>query len=88
MQRSRRADSVSAYAIGVGVGLVALEVTWLVLNRIVSFVWDPPTGPTVAFLSAIVVGFVVSVVAGRRLARSVDTSLPRAEDQPEPSSTS
>jgi hypothetical protein len=70
MERSSRADSVSAYAIGVGAGLVALQITWLILNRVTSLVWDPPVGPTVAFAAAIIVGVIVSVIAGRRLARS------------------
>jgi len=74
MERSSRADSVSAYAIGVGAGLVALQVTWLILNRLSSLVWDPPVGPTVAFVSAIVVGIIVSIIAGRRLARSATRS--------------
>jgi len=72
MERSSRADSVSAYAIGVGAGLVALQITWLIVNRLTSLVWGPPAGPTVAFLTAIVVGIIVSIVAGRRLARSVN----------------
>lgn len=74
MEGSSRADSVSAYAIGVGAGLVALQITWLVMNRLTSLVWGPPVGPTVAFASAIVMGIIVSVIAGRRLARSVNGS--------------
>ena len=73
MERSSRADSVSAYAIGVGAGLVALQITWLILNRLTSLVWDPPIGPTVAFITAIVVGIIVSIIAGRRLARSANS---------------
>jgi apolipoprotein N-acyltransferase len=73
MERSRRPDLVSAYAIGVGAGLVALQITWLILNRLTSLVWGPPVGPTVAFGMAVVVGIIVSVIAGRRLARSVDS---------------
>jgi apolipoprotein N-acyltransferase len=72
MERSRRPDLVSAYAIGVGAGLVALQITWLVLNRLTSLVWGPPVGPIIAFVSAIIVGIIVSVIAGRRLARSVE----------------
>jgi len=71
MERSLRPDLVSAYAIGVGAGLVALQITWLVANRLTSLVWGPPVGPTIAFISAIIAGIIVSVIAGRRLARSV-----------------
>ena len=67
MERSSRADSVSAWAIGIGVGLIALQLTWLIGNRLADLVWDPPIGPTIAFASAIVVGVLVSIVAGRRL---------------------
>jgi len=73
MERSNRADLVSAYAIGVGAGLVALQVTWLILNRLISLVWGPPLGPTIAFASAMIVGIIVSIIAGRRLARTVKT---------------
>lgn len=79
MERSHRADSVSAYAIGVGAGLVALQITWLVLNRLTSLVWDPPVGPTVALASAIAVGIIVSIVAGRRLVRSLNKPLPTTD---------
>jgi hypothetical protein len=73
MERSSRADLVSAYAIGVGAGLVALQVAWLILNRLTGLVWGPPLGPTIAFGSAIIVGIVVSIIAGKRLARTVNT---------------
>lgn len=76
MDRSSRADSVAAGAIGIGVGLIALQLTWLVGNRIASFVWDPPLGPAVAFASAVLTGIVVSVVAGRRLVRKVSSPQP------------
>jgi hypothetical protein len=33
-------------------------------------VWDTPVGPTVAFIGAILVGIVATVVAGIRLVRS------------------
>ncbi len=67
--RSGRADLVSARAVGVGVGLIALQLTWLIGNRVTSAFRDPPDGPTIAFTAAVLVGIVVSLVAGRRLAR-------------------
>lgn len=66
---SGRADLVAAWAIGIGVGLIALQLTWLTANRVASVFWDAPAGPTIAFTTAVVVGIAVSVVAGRRLAR-------------------
>ena len=72
MERSRiRADRVSAWAVGVGIGLIAMMVSWLVGNRIASFAWDPPVGPTVALAAAIGVGMIATTIAGRRLDRSV-----------------
>ncbi|MEA3502631.1 MAG: hypothetical protein U9R47_07635 [Actinomycetota bacterium] len=52
--------------IGVGIGLMALQVTWLVGARIASLFWEAPVGPTVAFVNACLIG---TIVAGRRLAR-------------------
>lgn len=63
-------DGVAAWAVGLGVGLIALMLTWIVGNRIAMVVWDAPVGPTVAFIGAIVVGIVATVVAGIQLARS------------------
>jgi hypothetical protein len=76
MDRSSRADSVSAWAIGIGVGLIALQVTWLIGNRLASLLWEPPLGPTIAFASAIVAGIVVSVIAGRRLVKITNPPQP------------
>jgi hypothetical protein len=64
-----RSDRVAAWATGWGIGLVALMVTWLVGNRLAALVWEPPVGPTVAFVGAILVGAVTAVVSGRSLAR-------------------
>ena len=70
--RSRiRADRVSAWAVGVGVGLIAMMLTWLVGNRLAAIVWEPPFGPTVALISAIAVGVVATFLSGVRLDRSV-----------------
>ena len=68
IRTSSRADLVSAWGIGVGIGLVALQLTWLIGARIAGLVWEAPTGPTIAFASACLVGTIVAVVAGRRLA--------------------
>jgi divalent metal cation (Fe/Co/Zn/Cd) transporter len=65
-----RADGVAAWAVGIGVGLIALMVTWIVGNRIATVVWDTPVGPTVAFIGAILVGIMATVMAGIRLVRS------------------
>ena len=72
--RSNRADLVSAWGIGVGIGLIALQLTWLVGARIASLFWEAPVGPTVAFVLACLVGTIVAIVAGRRLARSTGTN--------------
>lgn len=70
-QRERgRADGVAAWAVGMGVGLIGLMLTWIVGNRIATVVWDVPVGPTVAFVGAILVGIVATVIAGIRLVRS------------------
>jgi len=69
MQGSGRADLVAAWAVGIGVGLIALQITWLLANRITSLFWDPPQGPTIAFATALAAGAVISVIAGRRLAK-------------------
>ena len=69
ISRSNRADLVSAWGIGVGIGLIALELTWLAGARIATIFWEAPVGPTVAFGSACLVGIIVAVIAGRRLAR-------------------
>lgn len=66
-----RAETVGARAIGVGVGLIALMLAWLVGNRLTALAWDPPVGPTVAFVAAIVVGIVTALVSGHRLATRV-----------------
>lgn len=66
-----RSEAVAAWATGVGIGLIVLMLVWLVGNRLAGLVWDPPVGPTVAFLGAIGVGAITAVVAGARLAHRV-----------------
>ncbi|MGZ8582964.1 MAG: hypothetical protein ACXWX4_07015 [Actinomycetota bacterium] len=71
-ERSRiLADRVAAWAVGTGIGLMAMMLTWLIGNRLASLVWDPPVGPTVALLAAIGVGVIATALAGLRLDRSL-----------------
>jgi len=65
------ADTVAAWATGVGVGLVALMLTWLVGQRIAGLIWDPPLGPIVGLGTAVLVGGVTAFVAGRRFSRAI-----------------
>ena len=69
MEEAGRANLVAAWAVGIGVGLVTIQITWLIGNRITSLFWDPPRGPTIAFATAVVVGGVISVIAGQRFAK-------------------
>jgi hypothetical protein len=71
---NRRADIIAARATGVGVGLIAFMVTWLVGVRITERIWGPPSSAIVAMALAIVVGVVATVVAGRRFVHTVGPS--------------
>jgi len=53
---------------GVGIGLIALQLTWLVGARFASLFWEAPVGPTIALISACLAGAIVAIVAGKRLA--------------------
>ena len=63
-----RADRLAARAVGAGIGLLTLMISWLVGERLAGLAWEPPAGPTVAFVSAVAIGVVVAVITGRRLA--------------------
>lgn len=64
-------DRVSAWATGVGIGVGAFMISWVVLNRLLSL-WLPlPTGPITALISAVVVGSAVAWQRGNALARDV-----------------
>jgi hypothetical protein len=63
-----RAEIVAARATGVGIGLIALMLVWLIGNRLAGLLWEPPVGPTVAFAGAIAAGVATAIEAGRRLA--------------------
>ncbi|HDH02716.1 MAG TPA: hypothetical protein ENH15_00545 [Actinobacteria bacterium] len=71
MDTSGRADLVTAWAVGVGIGLVTLQVTWLVANRIATLFLGAPRGPIIAFTTAVAVGIITSAIAGKRLARKI-----------------
>lgn len=71
--RATTADVVSARATGVGAGLVAFMVTWLIGNRVTGLVWEPPAGPVVAMIAAVAAGVLVAVLVGARLVRSLAT---------------
>jgi apolipoprotein N-acyltransferase len=66
-----RSEVVAAQGVGVGIGLIALMLTWLVGSRIAGLVWEPPVGPVVAFLAAIMVSLLTSIVFARRLVKQV-----------------
>ena len=66
-----RADRVSAWAVGVGAGLIATMLTWLVANRLTALAWDTPVGPIVALIAAFVAGLLTTCITGVRLDRSV-----------------
>jgi hypothetical protein len=63
-----RSEIVAAWATGIGIGLIVLMLTWLIGVRVAGLFWDPPVGPTVAFLGAIGAGIATAIVAGSRLA--------------------
>ncbi len=68
-----RADRVAAIATGMGIGLMAFMVTWIVGARITERVWERPTSAYIAMATAIAVGIGTSALASRRLLRSVKT---------------
>lgn len=70
MGTQSRADLVAAWVVGIGVGLITLQITWLIANRLASLIWGVPRGPTTAFTIVVIAGVVTSIVTGRRLAKS------------------
>lgn len=61
------ADRVAARVTGVGVGLLAFMIAWLVGARVTERIWGPPSSAVVAMAIALIAGILVSVVAGHRL---------------------
>ena len=68
---NRSADLLAARVTGLGIGLVALMLTWLIGQRVASAIWSAPVGPLVAGAAALIAGAVVTIIAARRLAKSV-----------------
>ena len=66
---AQQADRVAAWATGVGAGVIAFTLTWLLGNRILTMLFNVPTGPVAAMAAAVLFGMVVAVGQGRRLAR-------------------
>ena len=64
-----RADRVAARATGVGIGLLAFMIAWLVGARVTEQIWGLPSSAVVALAIAVIVGIVVAAVAGHRLVR-------------------
>lgn len=67
---SRRADRVAAVGVGIGVGLIAFMLTWILGSRATERLWGQPTAAIAAMATAVLVGIVISAVAGRVLLRS------------------
>jgi hypothetical protein len=65
----RLADRIAAWATGVGIGLMVMMLTWLGGVRLAEIAWEPPIGPTVAFVAAIVAGLVAAGWCAVRLDR-------------------
>lgn len=74
VESTARADAVSAWAVGVGVGLMTLMITWLLGNRVLGLVLDAPLGPSIAFIAAIVSGVTATVITGQRCARTITST--------------
>ncbi len=83
--RRSRADLTSAWTTGLGVGLIGLMVTWLVMNRLTGLFMDAPEGPMLAFGVAVGVGFLVTTIAGKRLAKTVKAEISAIGAGPRPS---
>lgn len=62
-----RADRVAARATGVGVGLLAFMIAWLVGARVTERIWGPPSSAVVALAIAVAAGILVAIIAGHRL---------------------
>jgi len=68
---NRRADLISAWATGVGVGFIVFMLAWIVGARVTERIWAQPTAAIVAMSVAIAAGVIAAVLMGVRLRRSV-----------------
>ncbi len=75
--RVARADRVAARATGVGVGLLAFMVVWLIGARVTVRIWGPPSSAVVALAIAVVAGILAAVVSDRRFADRLVTEVQR-----------
>lgn len=71
----QRADRIAARVTGLGVGLIAFMLTWIISARITERVLDPPNSAYLAMAMAIAVCVGVTLRVGHRLIASVG-SLP------------
>jgi hypothetical protein len=72
LQRDARADRIAAQATGVGGGLVAMTLAWLVGARAFDLLWDEPGSAYLALGTAVSTGAVVTAWAMRRLVQAAD----------------
>lgn len=70
-----RADRVAARATGVGVGFLALMITWLIGARVTDRIWGPPSSAVVALAIAVAVGILAAVLSDRHFARRLVTEV-------------
>lgn len=64
-----RANYVSAWATGVGIGLAAFMITWIIANRVTAMLMSVPAGPILAMALAILTGTGLAIRQGIRLSR-------------------
>ncbi len=69
-----RTDRIAARATGLGIGLIAFMVVWLVAARITTQLIGQPAGAYTAMTIALTIGAVTTVAAARRLTSSIARS--------------
>lgn len=71
MSTDPRADGVAAWATGIGIGLIAFMVTWIVAARLAEALLPAPARAFLAMGAALVVGLATGARQGWRLSRRV-----------------